>query len=326
MRNLFRLTLRLLIRGSIILVLLFFTTYGWARTKDVKEFSLQEKQQIQQNLKATVIHLSETIGIRNYQYFENLNTTADYIISTFKRLGYHVEVMEYWVGQQVFRNITAREKKEPDNAGVILVGAHYDSCFNPGADDNASGIAAVLELARLMKDYHGTKSIRFVAFANEEPPFFMTENMGSFVYAKKMKAQGVDIDTVIIFDMLGYYRDEKHSQRYPPLIGLFYPNKGNFLAVVGNFPSGKVVKQIVKSYENAASIPVRSIVAPGFIPGLSFSDHWAFWKHGYRAVMLTDTAYLRNKNYHKQSDLPNTLRYEKIMEVVIGVKAFLDLQ
>ncbi len=323
MDRIIRIFLRLTLRGLIALGFIMITTYGWAEPLSVNGNQLREQGEIEQNLKNTVVHLSETIGIRNYKYYKNLNLTADYIIAEFKKFGYEVEIMTYEIENKEYKNIIAKKVDEEETKGVIVIGAHYDSCFNPGADDNASGVAGVIELARIFKDKQSEDALRFVAFVNEEPPFFQTDQMGSFVYAKKMKEKGENIKTAIILEMIGFYTDKKNSQRYPPLIGPFYPNKGNFVAVVGNIKSRKIVKNILGPFKEAVNLPIRSLVAPAFIPGINFSDHWSFWKNGFLAVMITDTAYLRNKNYHKETDTAETLDFQKMADVILGLKAFL---
>lgn len=302
-------------RAIIVYLIILSTTYGWS-----SEDMVGPSFELRNNLKSTVYDLSKNIGVRNYANYENLDRAASYIVNKFNSLGYAIEIMEYEVAGQVFKNIIAQKTGSSDPDEIYIVGAHYDSCFNPGADDNASGIAGLLELARLLREEQLNKTIRFVAFVNEEPPFFMTDNMGSRVYTRELKGKKANIKAAVILEMIGYYSEEKNSQRYPPLIGPFFPNKGDYIAVVGNIHSRKLLKKVVKNFKSYSDFPMESIVVPGFISGFNFSDHWSFWREDYAAVMITDTAFHRNKNYHKSTDLPDTLDYSRMSEVVLGLK------
>lgn len=297
------------------------TMFGWRLSKPYTVLLTEEKQQTGARLKKIVQLMAGDIGVRNYMSYQNLNKTADYITQNFEKLGYVTRIVSYEVNGQIFKNIVAeKEKVQNPSAEIIIIGAHYDSCFNPGADDNASAVAGMIELARLLKNQELKRSVQFVAFTNEEPPFFMTENMGSRVYARMIKKERWNLKTAIILEMIGYYSEVRNSQRYLPLLGLFYPNRANFIAVVGNFKSHNILGKIVSGFKASSSFPIESIVSPSFVPGINFSDHWSFWKEGYPAVMITDTAYLRNKNYHEPSDLPDTLDYEKMAEMIHGLK------
>jgi len=202
---------------------------------------------------------------------------------------------------------------------VVIVGAHYDSCFNPGADDNASGVAALLELARLVRGEPLGRTVKFIAFTNEEPPIFQTEQMGSHVYARAARARGEDIRAVLVLEMLGYYDDRRGSQQYPPLFGLFYPSQANFISVVSDFGSRRLCRQVSQAFKRASAFPIESVSTFRSIPGVTWSDHWSFWQEGYPAVMVTDTAFLRNPHYHQMSDTWETLDYERMATVVLGL-------
>ena len=206
---------------------------------------------------------------------------------------------------------------------VILLGAHYDTCFNPGADDNASGVAGLLELARLVANRETDRTVEFVAFVNEEPPNFKSDNMGSRIYAMKAKAEKKNIAMVIILESIGYY---SQNQKYPVFLGPFLPHKGNFISVIGNLYSKLLVNKVKSVFKKYSGFPVESAALPTFISGIDYSDHWSFWQEGYPAVMITDTAFLRNHNYHKQSDRADTLNYEKMAYVIEGFScALMDL-
>lgn len=275
-------------------------------------------------LRKHVTHLSQTIGVRNYAHYDKLQQAAQYIEQEFLAMGYEVESQWYSVDGKSYRNIIASRPAAFCARRPLIVGAHYDSCHNPGADDNASGVAGMLELARLLKDDPSANRLKFIAFVNEEPPFFMTKDMGSFVYARRLKGNADQILGAVILESIGYYSERPNSQRYFPGLGLFYPNKGNFIAMVSNIASRKLLARLKSRFENASSFPVESIVVPSFIPGFNFSDHWSFWKNGFPAIMVTDTAFLRNNNYHQNSDLPHTLDYEKMTQLILGLKSALS--
>ena len=297
--------------------IILLTRYGWQASLPVfrADPSLQASSQ---RLEQTVRYLSETIGTRS-AYYGNLDAAAQYIGESFRSLGYIVEIWPYEVNGQTFRNIVVRLKNN-DSKEYLLVGAHYDSCFNPGADDNASGIAGLLEIARGLKKEALKTNIMFVAFANEEPPFFQTSKMGSRVFVKDLQVKKILVKSAIVFEMIGFYSDKLFSQSYPPLLGPFYPNQGNFIAVVGSFQSQTLVRSIEDNFKRTTSFHMSSVITPSIIPGLNFSDHASFWDVGIPAVMVTDTAYLRNPNYHRDSDRANTLDFRRMAVVVEGFR------
>lgn len=311
-----------------ILILFFFiqaTTFGWRWGRPYTARLSQEEKSTAENLKKTVQHLSGTIGSRNYADYAKLEEAADFVIRAFQDLGYHVTVMPYTVDGRIFKNIIAEEPLQQNAGETVIIGAHYDSCFNPGADDNASGTAGLIEFARLLKGKPLRAKVRFVAFTNEEPPFFMTERMGSRVYARDVQVKGEKVKAAIILEMLGFYCEKPFSQRYLPLLGLFYPNRANFIALVGNFRTHAVTERLYKAFRAHSDFPVEKITSPDFIPGVNFSDHWSFWREGVPALMVTDTAFLRNPHYHQSSDLPQTLDYEKMTKVLYGLKEAITL-
>ncbi|HZM35100.1 MAG TPA: M28 family peptidase [Burkholderiales bacterium] len=199
--------------------------------------------------------------------------------------------------------------------GDIVVGAHYDTVRgSPGANDNASGVAVLIELSSMVS------GVRFVAFANEEMPYFLTGEMGSYVYARD-RADGVR--AMFSLEMLGYYRDAPGSQSYPAPLGLFYPDAGNFIAFVGDLGAWRLVRSSIKAFRRHARIPSEGLSAPAWIPGVSWSDHWSFRKHGTPAVMVTDTAFYRYPHYHLPSDTPEKLDYERMARVTMGLAEML---
>ncbi|MBF0122166.1 MAG: M20/M25/M40 family metallo-hydrolase [Candidatus Omnitrophica bacterium] len=297
--------------------IIILTRYGWQISFPVFQAD-PSLRAISQRLEQTVKDLSETIGIRNFNY-GTLDSSAQYIGESFEDLGYMVEKWPYQVEGVTFSNLVAKLKNN-DSEEYILIGAHYDSCFNPGADDNASGIAGLLELARSLKKEALKTNIMFVAFANEEPPFFQTGRMGSRVFVRDLQTKNILVKSAIVFEMIGFYSDKLFSQAYLPLLGPFYPNQGNFIAVVGSFQSQALVCAIEKNFKKVTSFPMSSVITPSMIPGLNFSDHASFWDVGIPAVMVTDTAYLRNPNYHQDSDRVNTLNFIKMAAVVEGFR------
>jgi hypothetical protein len=207
----------------------------------------------------------------------------------------------------------------------VLVGAHYDSVVDsPGADDNASGVASMLELARLFAVRQPDRTVRFVAFANEEPPYFWTEDMGSLRYARMAKQRGDSIVAMLSLESLGFYSDAPRSQRYPLFLAWFYPDRGNFIAVVGNVGSRRLVHRVLASFRSHTQFPSEGSAAPKQIPGIGWSDQWSFWKEGYQGVMITGTAPNRNANYHTELDIPRTLDFGRLARVVHGVSRVVD--
>lgn len=279
------------------------------------------------DLDVSTVHLRETVsfltGIRPYRNHLNLDSlqrAAQYIEQRFREYGLKTEEQWLEVDGQKYLNVIGTIGA--DKSERIVIGAHYDVCDDqPGADDNASAIAGLLETARLMS-LHGRNSkyrFDFVAYALEEPPFFATENMGSYIHAKSLQEANATVKGMICLESIGYFSDKKNSQEYPAgIMKWFYPKIGNFIAVVGNFKSGSFLKE-VKKHMQAAAIGVESLKAPALLPGVDFSDHRSYWTFGYPAVMITDTAFYRNPHYHMATDAVDTLDFEKIKEVVKGV-------
>jgi Zn-dependent M28 family amino/carboxypeptidase len=207
-------------------------------------------------------------------------------------------------------------------SGAIVVGAHYDTVpGSPGADDNASGVAVLLELKRILEEEN--LPIRFIAFAIEEPPYFMGPDMGSWASAKRSRERGDEVRAMFSLEMLGYYRDEPGSQRYPFPLGLFYPDRGNFIAFVGDLGARALVRRAIASFRKNAQFPSEGVAAPSFVPGVTWSDHWSFRDQGFPAIMVTDTAFFRYPHYHLSSDTPEKLDYERMARVTLGLAAML---
>ena len=237
---------------------------------------------------------------------EDLETPARYIEHALGKASSHC----FQSGGREVRNLET-------GSGDIVVGAHYDTVpGSPGADDNASGVAVLIELSAMLRDLQ----IRFVAFANEEAPYYLSPEMGSFVYARD---RGKGVRAMFSLEMLGYYRDEPGSQRYPAPLGLFYPDRGDFIAFVADLGSFSLVKKSRRLFRQNTDFPSEWLAAPRIVPGLSWSDHWSFRQHGYPAVMVTDTAFYRYPHYHLPSDTPEKLDYERMAQVTVGLAAML---
>lgn len=272
------------------------------------------------NLKRDVRKISEDFFPRDFESIENLNRLADYLKTQFQQFSSDVQEQKYSGGHFEYKNIIV--KFGPSTRPVVVIGAHYDSCEKyPGADDNASGIAGLIELARLLKQHPPTAvSVELVAYSTEEPPFFGSDEMGSFIHARSLKAKGLDVRAMLSLEMIGYFSDVWGSQDFPAyMMRLFYPTKGNFIAVVSNFSSYSLTKQIKRAMQPASDLPVYSINGPSTLYGIDYSDHRNYWHFGFPAAMITDTAFLRNKAYHKSEDTFDRLDYEKMAKVIDGV-------
>jgi Zn-dependent M28 family amino/carboxypeptidase len=275
-------------------------------------------------LKSDVQTLAGEIGERNMGHYGQLNAAADFIEDSFSRAGLHPRQDSYEVRGQACHNIEAEIPGTRPN--VVLIGAHYDSVFgSPGANDNGSGVAALLALARRFAGKPAQQTLRFVAFVNEEPPYFLTEQMGSFVYAGRSKARGDRISAMISLETIGYFSDAPHSQTYPsPGLGVFYPTVGNFIGFVSNVHSRALLRRSIALFRKHAKIPSEGAALPSFIPGVSWSDQWAFWQHGYPGIMITDTAPFRYPHYHSATDTPDKLDYDRFALVVSGMQKVIE--
>ncbi|HBA85126.1 MAG TPA: peptidase M28 [Verrucomicrobia bacterium] len=270
-------------------------------------------------LEAHVRMLSETYCPRNWLQTQNLDRCAAYIAGELIRAGASVEDQLFKVGDSQYRNVIGRFGKS--GQGKVVVGAHYDSYGDtPGADDNASGVAAFIELAYLLGRNPLQGEVELVAYALEEPPFFKGPQMGSSFHAQRLAEQNESIKGVLVFEMVGYFQDDLFTQSYPSLLlHIMYPHRGNFIGVVGKSDQGDWIKAVKAGMKNATSLPVFSIRAPAMLPGVDFSDHLNYWKHGFPAVMISDTAFYRNKAYHTANDTLNRLDFDRLGKVVVAV-------
>jgi len=279
-----------------------------------------EQKRIKQNIQRHVFKLSGQIGQRNIWNHVKLNAAATYIKNTFEQLGYKVTTQEYRAQGKKVENIEVEKVGTEFPTDYIIIGAHYDTVIGSvGADDNASGTAALLEIARLLKEKRLPYTVRFVAFTNEEPPLFLTDNMGSRQYAKRLKKRGETIIGMLSIESIGYYSDKKKSQRYPLILGLFYPHTANFIAFVSNFGSRRLLRSTINAFRHDTKFPSQGIAAPKHFVGVGASDQSSFWEQGYPAMMVTDTAYMRFPYYHTEKDTPDRLNYDYMARVVSGL-------
>jgi Zn-dependent M28 family amino/carboxypeptidase len=308
-----------------ILVLIFVFAFFYLRNPSLPSFetATSSVKFSSEALRKHVNALSAILPNRNYKNEASLQKAEDYIQNEFKKLGYEVRLQDVPADKKVFHNLIVRygNAQAPE---VVVIGAHYDVAgeTNPGADDNASGVASLLEIARLLKEYKPATDlpIELVAYTLEEPPFFRTPFMGSVVHAQDLKQKGTRLKLMISLEMLGYYSDDWFSQSFPiSALYAFYPWKGNFISVVASPSEREVTREFKQSMNDASAVSAYSINAPPALVGIDFSDHQSYWQQGWPALMVTDTAFYRNAEYHEAGDTPDRLNYDKMAEVTKGV-------
>jgi hypothetical protein len=280
-----------------------------------------EQAALAARLQEHVTVLAQSIGERNFWRLAEMQAAADYIEAQLRAAGLQVERQEYQAEQQRVENLVADIPGSRFPEQVLVVGAHYDSVRgSPGANDNGSGVAALIELAHQFAKSRPKTTLRLVAFGNEEPPFFKSAQMGSRVYAEQALARGDNIVGMICLETIGYYIQEPGSQNFPfPPMVVYYPDKGNFIAFVTNFSSRRLLKKSLAAFRRQSNFPAEGLIAPGLLPGVDWSDHWSFWRAGYPAIMITDTAPYRYPFYHSWEDTPEKLNYPEFARVVEGV-------
>ncbi|MHC4948702.1 MAG: M20/M25/M40 family metallo-hydrolase [Planctomycetota bacterium] len=279
-------------------------------------------------LRRHVQALAGDIGPRSVPRPRALAAAAAYIESELAAAGYAVRRECYDVDGVECCNVEATLAGGARADEIVVIGAHYDSVTDgllacPGANDNASGVAATLSLARAFADASPARTIRFVLFVNEEPPWFQTAAMGSLVHARACRERGDRVTAMLSLETIGCFLDEPGSQRYPPPFSLFYPSTGDFIAFVGNVASRRLVRRTVRVFRARAAFPSEGAAVPGWITGIGWSDHWAFWQQGYPALMVTDTAPFRYPHYHLPTDTPDRLDYDRMARVVDGLRPVL---
>ncbi len=271
-------------------------------------------------LKYHVHRLAGEIGERNVFRPRALAAAAAYVEEAWRFQGYAVRRQAYEVMGVTCANLEIVRPGSAPEGGILLVGAHYDSVQgSPGANDNASGVAALLELSRAFAAERPAMTVRFVAFVNEEPPFFMRAQQGSMVYAAAARRAGDDIRLMVSLETIGCYSDAAGSQHYPPGFGWFHPDRGNFLGFVANLRSRRVMRRAARAFRAVSDFPLQHVATLGIVPGVSWSDHRSFWRCGYRAFMATDTAFYRYPYYHTAADTPDRLAYPALARVTDGL-------
>ena len=273
-------------------------------------------------LRREVEYLAVDLGERNVRNRPlQLAQAADYLETQFLAAGYKVERQEYEVANTKCANLEAEMPGKTRPGEIVVVGAHYDTVVGtPGANDNTSGVAATIALARRFSQLKNSRTIRFVAFVNEEPPYFQTEKMGSRVYARRCRHNGDTIVAMLSLETLGWYDDRPNSQHYPPPFGLVYPSKGNFITFIGNTASRDLVRQAIGTFRKHEPFPSEGAALPAAIPGVGFSDQWSFWQEGYPAIMVTDTAMFRYPHYHDAEDTLGKINFDRMSRVVRGLE------
>jgi Zn-dependent M28 family amino/carboxypeptidase len=279
-----------------------------------------EQAIVRDGLLQHVQRLAGEIGERNLWRYPALQDAANYIEETLAAIGHVPEPQTFESGGKPVRNIVVELSGATRADEVVVVGAHYDSVpGSPGANDNGSGVAALLEIARLLKDRPLGRTVRLVAFVNEEPPFYRSPEMGSVRYAERARARGDRVTAMLSLETVGYYTGAPGSQRYPWPLGLLYPDTGDFVAFVGNLGSRALVRRAIASFRRHAAFPSEGLAAPAWVVGVGWSDHWSFWQAGFPAIMVTDTAFFRYAHYHSFRDTPERLDYDRTARVVTGL-------
>jgi len=265
--------------------------------------------------------LAVTVHPRSVDNLPNLDRAADYVLAELRATGAATSEQAVEADGRQFRNLIARFG--PSTGPVIVIGAHYDSCGDtPGADDNASGVAGLIELARLLAQNPPKHAVELVAYTLEEPPYFRTESMGSLWHARELKRTGREVRLMLSLEMIGFYRDQPKSQAYPvSALKLLYPGEGNFIAIVSPLGDFSATRRVKGLFQGASDLPAVSINAPRTLQGVDFSDHASYWHFDMPAMMITDTSFYRNRNYHETSDTPETLDYARMAKVVRAVHA-----
>jgi len=283
-----------------------------------------------ERLKQDVLALYSTPQPRSIYYPESLNAASNYIQKEWEKLGLAVEKQSFEAQGVDVHNLIVR--LGPKDGERWVVGAHYDSCSedgveNRGADDNASAVAVLLEISRLIVEskIQLKRPLELVAYTTEEPPFFATKMMGSYVHAESLSRASVKVKGMLSLEMLGYFSEEKNSQEFPfAFLKAFYPSTGNFLMIAGDMKSSFLARNLKRSLHQYGTIPSYTLNSPDIIRGIQFSDHRNYPPFGYSSVMLTDTAFYRNKNYHQTTDTPDTLNYEKMADISQSLSSFLS--
>jgi Zn-dependent M28 family amino/carboxypeptidase len=276
-------------------------------------------------LRRHVERLAGEIGERHVLRPEALAAAERYVAATLNRFGHEVKRQSDEVQGVDCANLEVTIAGGARAGEIVLAGAHYATVpGSPGVDDNACGVAAILELARLLRGARAARTTRLVAFVNEEPPFFFWGEMCSRVYARAARARGDDIRVMLSLEILGCYSDEKGSQGYPPLLKHFYPQQGDFIVFVSNARSRRMLRRVVAAFCESSGFPPEKLAAPALVPGIGWSDQLSFWREGYPAAMVTDTAFHCYRHYHLPTDTPEKLDDARLAQVVEGLAPTLE--
>ncbi len=318
---------RVLLYGTLLLGSWWWTLWMPGRSSPGPPPALNTHEvQLQSELRRDVETLATKIGERNLPFHaQELERAAEFIDTSLRTAGYQPQSQWYRAAGAKCRNVEVEIRGASRPQEIVLVGAHYDSApDSPGADDNASGVAAMLALARHFATAKPRRTLRFVGFANEEPPYFWREEMGSLVYAKRSRERGEHIVAMLSLESVGVYSTAPGSQHYPLGLGLLYPSRADFVAFVGNVYSRPLVHQAIASFRIAATLPSLGAALPNAIPGVGWSDHWAFWQQGYPGIEITDTALFRNPLYHTPGDTPRRLDYDRLARFTSAMEAVIQ--
>lgn len=282
----------------------------------------EHEVQIASQLHTHIDMLATQIGERRIGRPEGLAKSAAYIKTTLENFGYTPLVQSFIVDNTVCENISIEIKGQKTPQEIILFGAHYDTAppASFGANDNGSGVAALLVMAQHFANHSFDKTLRFVFFVNEEAPFFYTQHMGSLRYAQEAKKNKENIQAMFCLETIGYYSEEPASQYYPFPLSCFYPDKGNFIGFISNFSSREILVKAIKVFRATTQFPSEGAALPSFIEGVAWSDHWSFWHEGYKAIMITDTAFDRYPYYHTNQDTADKVDYNRLARVVQGIE------
>ncbi|MEM7161587.1 MAG: M28 family peptidase [Bacteroidota bacterium] len=267
------------------------------------------------SIKDHLVNITQFVS-RNESDTASLNAVANYIHDHFDQFSDSVAFQNFQVAHKAYKNVIASFGAE--NSKRLIIGAHYDVCgIQPGADDNASGVVGLLKIAEYLKEKKLNIRIDLVAYTLEEPPYFSTKNMGSYKHAEYLKKNGIDVEGMICLEMIGYFDERKKTQDYPTnLLRLFYGSRADYITVVSKFGNGKFSRKYIRNFKRQSSIRDKKFKSPSWIPGVDFSDHRNYWAFGYSAIMITDTAFYRNRNYHEKSDTVESLDLDKMKEVI----------
>ncbi len=316
---------------AILFIFLFFGFFQWTSRMVGKSYSgrflplSEQEKNISSNLRDHVFMLADEIGERNIWQPTKLNAAAVYIEKIWQKQGFAVQLQKYEARGVESANLIIEIPGTSLPDQIIVVGAHYDSVLgSPGANDNGSGVASLLEISRLLAETKSARTIRFVAFTNEEPPFFLSRDMGSRVYASRAKRRKENIVAMLALETMGYYSEAPNSQEYPIPFSFFYPHTANFIGFVGNIRSRQLVRLSLDAFRHKTQFPSEGTAAPGWITGIGWSDHWSFWREGYKAIMVTDTAFFRYEHYHTLEDTPEKINYNRLARVTSGLSEVVD--